>query len=74
MVFVFVIDDLSEEECASMKTWLKFNIEPKDTLVSYMVKTCKARASWLRENQKSPINDWPRLLDTPGMVRTKQGH
>ena len=36
-----------------------------------MAKTCKSRAIMLWKNKTSPVADWPRLFDSPGMVSTR---
>ena len=56
-----------------MKEWLKHHVEPASTVKTYMGKTVINRAKWIRENSELPIRaamaEYPRLYDTPGMVR-----
>ena len=68
IIHVCHADELPDDDVKEMKAWLQYNTEPKDTVTAYMAKTCRARASWLRESLTSPVREWPRLLDTPGMV------
>ena len=55
-----------------MSEWLKNNVWPNAQVGQYMLKTAIHRAQWIRgDGTKSLLNiveEFPRLLDTPGMV------
>ncbi|CAM4578200.1 unnamed protein product [Leuciscus chuanchicus] len=64
---------ISEADSNKMTEWLKKNKQPVSQVEEYMRGTAVYRAQWIRENgSKSLIEitqEYPRLLDTPGMVK-----
>ena len=56
-----------------MTTWLKYHHTPTQQVEEMMLKTCRARAAYIRrETEKTAselLKEYPRLIDTPGMVR-----
>ena len=52
---------------------MKNHIEPVAMVKTYMEKTVVSRARWIKENSELTISEimtqYPRLFDTPGMVR-----
>ncbi|XDV11873.1 hypothetical protein PO909_000675, partial [Leuciscus waleckii] len=63
---------ISEADSNKMTEWLKKNKQPVSQVEEYMRGTAVYRAQWIRENgSKSLIEitqEYPRLLDTPGMT------
>lgn len=57
-----------------MIQWLRNNTWPASQVEVYMKDTATHRARWIRENGTKAIveiiEEYPRLLDTPGMVGT----
>lgn len=64
---------VSEVDNNKMTEWLKKNKQPVSQVEEFMRGTAIYRAQWIRENgSKSLIEitqEYPRLLDTPGMVK-----
>lgn len=56
-----------------MTEWLKENMWPREQVTDYMQETAVYRAQWIRNNEAKTVPDiiaeFPRLVDTPGMVR-----
>lgn len=56
-----------------MKAWLKHNNTPLDQVKKLMKATVCMRAEWIKGNTNLTSLqikvEYPRLLDTPGMVR-----
>ncbi|XP_027869415.1 uncharacterized protein LOC114142362 isoform X2 [Xiphophorus couchianus] len=63
---------ISAERAIQMTEWLKNNFWPADQVVQYMRETAVYRAGWIRSSGTIPMQqifaEFPRLLDTPGMV------
>nr|XP_054591347.1 uncharacterized protein LOC129155155 isoform X3 [Nothobranchius furzeri] len=55
-----------------MTEWLKNNIWPPSQVSQYMLETAIQRAQWIRSNGTMSIREimaeFPRLVDTPGMI------
>lgn len=66
------IDDAEDCDISSMVTWLKYHNAPKERVKEMMERTCKHRASYIRDNKESSVGDirseYPHLIDTDGMV------
>ena len=63
--------DVTPEEVKQMSEWLKNNVWPVTQVTQYMLKTAVHRARWIRDvgkNLQSIVEEFPRFLDTPGMV------
>lgn len=64
--------DVTAEQALQMSEWLKNNIWPPAQVGQYTLQTAIHRAQWIRANGTKPIQaiieEFPRLLDTPGMV------
>ncbi|XP_027886405.1 uncharacterized protein LOC114152659 isoform X2 [Xiphophorus couchianus] len=63
---------ISAERAIQMTEWLKNNFWPADQVVQYMRETAVYRTGWIRSSGTIPMQqifaEFPRLLDTPGMV------
>ncbi|XP_054903029.1 uncharacterized protein LOC129370838 [Poeciliopsis prolifica] len=63
---------ISAERAIQMTEWLKNNFWPTDQVVQYMRETAVYRAGWIRSSGTIPMQqifaEFPRLLDTPGMI------
>ncbi|XP_023190186.1 uncharacterized protein LOC111608684 [Xiphophorus maculatus] len=63
---------ISAERTIQMTEWLKNNFWPADQVVQYMQETAVYRAGWIRSSGTIPMQqifaEFPRLLDTPGMI------
>ncbi len=63
---------MDSERATQMTEWLKNNIWPASQVEQYMKETAIQRAKWIRDNGSKTImeivKEYPRLLDTPGMV------
>ncbi|XP_023189227.1 uncharacterized protein LOC111608572 [Xiphophorus maculatus] len=63
---------MSAERAIQMTEWLKNNFWPADQVVQYMRETAVYRAGWIRSSGTIPMQqifaEFPRLLDTPGMI------
>ncbi|XP_057201278.1 uncharacterized protein LOC130561138 [Triplophysa rosa] len=57
---------------SSSNEWLKNNIWPPSQIEQYMKETAIHRAKWIRDNGTKAVmeivKEYPRLLDTPGMI------
>ncbi len=66
---------MDSERATQMTEWLKNNIWPASQVEQYMKETAIQRAKWIRDNGSKTImeivKEYPRLLDTPGMVGLK---
>ncbi|XP_035714168.1 uncharacterized protein LOC118438312 [Folsomia candida] len=69
------IEDCSEAEGASedeyeKKSWLSYSSTPLDQVADYMSQTYRLRSKELSisTNLSVTLSEWPRLLDTPGMI------
>lgn len=66
-------DTVTPEDAVQMSMWLKTNLWPQSQVADFMKKTAGYRARWIRANGSKAIADiiseFPRLVDTPGMVR-----
>lgn len=64
---------VTEERAIEMTQWLKNNVWPQQQVAEFMQETVVYRAQWIRTNGTKSIQDiiaeFPRLVDTPGMVR-----
>lgn len=64
---------IGPERAIQLTEWLKNNIWPPAQVAQYMLETAIHRATWIRSNGTIPLQqifaEFPRLLDTPGMVR-----
>lgn len=63
-----------DEEISKMTEWLKSNHTPVEKVKDFMRNTQPKRAEWLQKNKSTTslsefLSTYPRLLDTPGMVR-----
>nr|XP_054598079.1 uncharacterized protein LOC129163728 [Nothobranchius furzeri] len=63
---------VSPERAIQMTEWLKNNIWPPSQVSQYMLETAIQRAQWIRSNGTMSIREimaeFPRLVDTPGMI------
>ncbi|XP_063039821.1 uncharacterized protein LOC134435017 isoform X2 [Engraulis encrasicolus] len=63
---------ISEEAAFHMTEWLKENMWPREQVTDYMQETAVYRAQWIRNNEAKTVPDiiaeFPRLVDTPGML------
>lgn len=61
---------LSEDDSSVMIAWLKGNRQPEAKVRDYMLATAPKRIAMLKEANDlgSVLLEYPRLLDTPGMV------
>ncbi|XP_049333160.1 uncharacterized protein LOC111195806 isoform X2 [Astyanax mexicanus] len=64
--------EISDERAEAMMEWLKNNIRPLSQVEEYMKQTAIHRAKWIREHGSKTMEEikreYPRLLDTPGMI------
>ncbi|XP_066498456.1 uncharacterized protein [Hoplias malabaricus] len=64
--------DISDERAVAMTEWLKNNIWPLNQVEEYMKQTAIYRAKWIRDHGSKTVQEinreYPRLLDTPGMI------
>lgn len=67
-------DEDSESSTPSRVLWLKNKKEPRKQVHEFLQKTVHVRAAFIRD-QTLPeiIAEYPRLLDTEGMVSTVDG-
>ncbi|PIK42603.1 hypothetical protein BSL78_20529 [Apostichopus japonicus] len=66
---VIEIDEDSESSTSSRVLWLKNNKEPRKQVQEFMQKTVHVRAAFIRDHTLPEIiAEYPRLLDTEGMV------
>lgn len=76
-MILFLKDELDEGDIAAMVTWLKYHNTPQDQVRELMRKTCKMRASLIRTDKDKTVGqlltEYPRLIDTDGMVCTVYG-
>ncbi|XP_072037557.1 uncharacterized protein [Amphiura filiformis] len=64
-------ETISEEEAHEKKRWLQHNSDPKEQVRDYMKATTSLRMKELKDEATAMsdfLNDWPRLLDFPGMI------
>uniref|UniRef100_UPI003AAF1029 uncharacterized protein n=1 Tax=Centroberyx gerrardi TaxID=166262 RepID=UPI003AAF1029 len=63
---------VSSERAAQLTEWLKNNVWPANQVAEYMRETAIHRAKWIKENGTKSLDEivreYPRLLDTPGMI------
>ncbi|XP_058616377.1 uncharacterized protein LOC131530244 [Onychostoma macrolepis] len=64
--------EVSEGDNSKMTEWLKKSKQPVSQVEEFMRGTAIYRAQWIRENGSKSLMDitqeYPRLLDTPGMI------
>ena len=67
---VFVENKLTEEESRTLISWLKSNRQPISQVKEYKAKTAPQRLLAVKkmEDLGKVLKEYPRLLDTPGMV------
>ncbi|XP_063077443.1 uncharacterized protein LOC134467502 [Engraulis encrasicolus] len=65
-------DTVTAERAIEMAQWLQANIWPQSQVKEFMRHTVSYRARWIRANGSKAIGDiiaeFPRLVDTPGMI------
>ena len=70
--FILLESAVSNERAEEMKSWMKFNQAPQKQVENYMLETVAPRAKWIQNNPALTIfqiaQEYPRLLDRPGMV------
>lgn len=71
-LYLFVEPSISPDRAVQLAEWLKNNMWPANQVADYMKETAIHRAQWIRANGTKSIEEitceFPRLLDTPGMV------
>ncbi|KAG7224413.1 hypothetical protein INR49_015105, partial [Caranx melampygus] len=64
--------DLPPEKLKEMVDWLKINKYPVSEVETYMKETAMHRGKWIHSNGSKSIpeilNEFPRLVDNPGMI------
>lgn len=74
-MFLTTESNVDSERATQMTEWLKNNIWPASQVEHYMKETAIQRAKWIRDHGSKTImeivKEYPRLLDTPGMVGLK---
>lgn len=70
--FTFPDSNVDSERATQMIEWLRNNIWPASQVEQYMKETAIQRAKWIRDDGSKTImeiaKEYPRLLDTPGMI------
>ncbi|XP_052449210.1 uncharacterized protein LOC128011128 [Carassius gibelio] len=70
--FTLSESNVDSERATQMTEWLKNNIWPASQVEHYMKETVIQRAKWIRDHGSKTImeivKEYPRLLDTPGMI------
>ncbi|XP_028826875.1 uncharacterized protein LOC114785189 [Denticeps clupeoides] len=70
--FTLPESNVDSERVTQMIEWLRNNIWPASQVEQYMKETAIQRAKWIRNDGSKTImeiaKEYPRLLDTPGMI------